>query len=109
MRARPSSVALDQEQTLREWPHCGSAGAVVAGARECPCCGQGYGAQGLADHLPVPDEDARLAPAALAALAVVALVVAAVVVTPLALIAIVAAGAIALAVMLPVRRRPGPG
>ena len=102
-------MAETREAPIRECPHCGSSCAVGPGARECPCCGQGYGAQGLADHLPVPDEDARFAPAALAALAVVALVVAAVVVTPLALIALVAAGAIALAVMLAVRRRPGPG
>src|SRR3954454_13856122 len=106
MRARPSSVALDQEQTLREWPHCGSAGAVVAGARECPCCGQGYGAQGLADHLPVPDEDARLAPAALGIAGVVALgVVAAFALTPWALIAVLACVAVVVALLALARGR----
>src|SRR3954454_24780937 len=106
MRARPSSVALDQEQTLREWPHCGSAGAVVAGARECPCCGQGYGAQGLADHLPVPDEDARLAPAALTVAGAVALGVAvAFALTPWALVAMLACVALVVVLLVAARRR----
>src|SRR3954454_14345401 len=105
MRARPSSVALDQEQTLREWPHCGSAGAVVAGARECPCCGQGYGAQGLADHLPLPDEDARMDPAAFAAAGAIALAALAVVALgPWALLAVVACVGVVIVGLVAARR-----
>jgi hypothetical protein len=101
-------MAETREDAIRQCPHCGSACAVGPGARECPCCGQGYGAQGLADHLPLPDDDARFAPAALAAAAVVALiVVAAVALTPWALVALGVTAAIVLAVLATARRRPG--
>src|SRR3954454_17607692 len=99
-------MALDQEQTLRECPHCGSANAVSLGTRECPCCGQGYGAQGLADHLPVPDEDARLAPATLGIASVVALgVVAAFALTPWALLGALAFVVLFVALLAVPRRR----
>jgi hypothetical protein len=99
-------VTLDQEQaTVRQCPHCGCANAVAPGARECPCCGQGYGAQGLVDHLPLPDEDARLAPAALAATAAVALAaVAAVALSLWALLAVLACVALIVAALVVARR-----
>ena len=98
-------MALDQEQTLRECPHCRSAYAVVPGVRECPCCGQGYGAQGLADHLPVPDEDARLAPAMVALAGVVALGVAAAFALGVwALVAVLACVALVVAALALARR-----
>jgi hypothetical protein len=69
-------MTLDEERTdVRSCPHCGCAVAAVPGARECPCCGQGYGAQGLVDHLPVAEENVSFAPAGLAAAAAVALAV----------------------------------
>ena len=98
------------DEPIRQCPHCGSACAVAPGARECPCCGQGYGAQGLVDHLPLPDDDARFAPAAFAAAAAVALiVVAAVAITVWALVAVVLAGVLVVAIVATMRRRPGPG
>jgi hypothetical protein len=69
-------MTLDQERTdVRSCPHCGCAVAAVPGARECPCCGQGYRAQGLVDHLPIAEENVSFAPAGLAAAAAVALAV----------------------------------
>jgi hypothetical protein len=65
--------------SVRDCPHCGAACECAAGARECPCCGQPYAAQGMVDHLPLPDDDARLAPVPLLVAAAVALLVVAVV------------------------------
>src|SRR4051794_31409422 len=94
-----------REEAIRSCPHCGSACAVDPGARECPCCGQGYGAQGAVDHLPLPDDDARFAPAAFAAAAGVALVVVvAAVVSVWALVVAALCGALAAAVFLAARR-----
>jgi hypothetical protein len=70
---------MGTETALRECPHCGSACECAPGGRECPCCGQAYAAQGMVDHLPLPDDDARLAPVPLLAAAVFALIVVAVV------------------------------
>ena len=67
------------ETSLRECPHCGAACSCAPGGRECPACGQGYGSQGMVDHLPLPDEDARLAPLPLLIAGAVALVVVALV------------------------------
>lgn len=105
MTARPWGVTELREESIRTCPHCGTACAVNTGARECPCCGQGYGAQGAVDHLPLPDDDARFAPAALAAAGAVALVVVvAAVVSVWALVVVALGAAVALAVMFAARR-----
>jgi hypothetical protein len=99
-----------REETIRSCPHCGTACAVGPGARECPCCGQGYGAQSAVDHLPLPDDDARFAPAAFGAAAAVALVVVvAAVVSVWALIVVAIAAALAGAVFVAARRGAGAG